>query len=104
MYPDISGQTILEVLGGGTLLAIAGYAGTTGFRKLRQDPADGETHGDVPGDPKEARDTWRMPPLNELPAPRLTLSSRIWMGVLRGYLIVAVCLVIAKVVQMTLLR
>jgi hypothetical protein len=45
-----------------------------------------------------------MPPLNELPAPRLTLSSRIWMGVLRGYLIVAVCLVIAKVVQMTLLR
>jgi hypothetical protein len=44
-----------------------------------------------------------MPPLDQLPAPKLTLSKRIWMGVLRGYLIVAVCLVIVKVVQMTLL-
>ncbi len=50
------------------------------------------------------RNTWRMPPLGELPAPQLTLSKRVWMGVLRGYLIVAVALVIVKVVQMTLLH
>ncbi|MDR8920249.1 hypothetical protein FEP54_04188 [Burkholderia multivorans] len=34
----------------------------------------------------------------------MTLATRIWMGVLRGYLVVAVGLVIVKVVQMTLLK
>jgi hypothetical protein len=45
-----------------------------------------------------------MPPLKELPVPVLTRSSRIWMGVLRGYLVVAVGLVIFKVVQMALMH
>ena len=45
-----------------------------------------------------------MPPLKDLPAPALTRSSRIWMGVLRGYLVVAVGLVIFKVVQMALMH
>ncbi|EGD01824.1 hypothetical protein B1M_24600, partial [Burkholderia sp. TJI49] len=34
----------------------------------------------------------------------MTLSTRIWMSVLRGYLVIAVGLVIVKVVQMTLLK
>lgn len=104
MYPDITGRTILEVLGGGTLLAVAGFAETVVLRKLRQEPAVGAAHDDGVAWPKEARDTWRMPPLNELPRPKLTLSNRVWMGVLRGYLVVAVALVIVKVVQMTLLQ
>jgi len=41
-----------------------------------------------------------MPPLDQLPPPNLTLTKRIWMGVLRGYLIVAVGLVVVKIVQM----
>jgi hypothetical protein len=41
-----------------------------------------------------------MPPLDQLPPPNLTLTNRIWMGVLRGYLIVAVGLVVVKIVQM----
>jgi hypothetical protein len=48
---------------------------------------------------KDPRDTWRMPPLAGLPPPNLTLSKRVWMGVLRGYLIVAVALVLVKVIQ-----
>jgi hypothetical protein len=32
----------------------------------------------------------------------MTLSRRIWMGALRGYLVVAVGLVIVKVVQLAL--
>jgi hypothetical protein len=43
-----------------------------------------------------------MPPIEELPAPNLTMSKRVWMGILRGYLLVAVGLVIVKVVQMML--
>ncbi|TCK36503.1 NRAMP (natural resistance-associated macrophage protein)-like metal ion transporter [Paraburkholderia sp. BL8N3] len=99
MYPDIEGKSILEVLAGGTLLAVAGYATTAGIRKLRGETADNE----VRTYPKFARDTWRMPPLGELPPPNLTLTKRVWMGVLRGYLLVAVALVIVKVVQMTFL-
>ncbi|WP_281273110.1 hypothetical protein [Trinickia fusca] len=43
-----------------------------------------------------------MPPLDLLPPPNLTLSNRIWMGVLRGYLLIAVALVVVKVVQSAL--
>ena len=98
MYPDITGETILETLAGGTLLAVVGYAATAGIRKLRRETADVDGHTY----PKGARDTWRMPPLDELPPPNLTLAKRVWMGVLRGYLLLAVALVIVKVVQMTL--
>ena len=45
-----------------------------------------------------------MPPLDELPPPNLTLSKRVWMGVLRGYLMLAVGLVVVKVVQMTFMK
>ena len=100
MYPDITGETILETLAGGTLLAVVGYAATAGIRKLRRETADVDGHTY----PKGARDTWRMPPLDELPPPNLTLAKRVWMGVLRGYLLLAVALVIVKVVQMTLLN
>ncbi|NML31454.1 NRAMP family divalent metal transporter [Paraburkholderia antibiotica] len=100
IYPDIAGSTIIEVLAGGTLLAVVGYAASLAIRKRR---------GDVPAEPpprysKDARNTWRMPPLDELPPPQLTLAKRIWMGVLRGYLLLAIGLVIVKVVQMALLK
>lgn len=110
MYPDITGEAIIEILAGGTLLAVVGYAATVTVRRLRLAPADAAasvasavSNNDQQFS-KEARNTWRMPPLEELPAPQLTLSKRVWMGVLRGYLIVAVALVVVKVVQMTLLH
>ncbi|MFL9910821.1 NRAMP family divalent metal transporter [Paraburkholderia sp. RL17-337-BIB-A] len=107
MYPDITGEAIIEVLAGGTLLAVVGYAATVTLRRLRPAPTNAgapavSTHEQPLS--KDARNTWRMPPLEELPTQQLTLSKRVWMGVLRGYLIVAVALVIVKVVQMTLLH
>ncbi|NYH27352.1 NRAMP family divalent metal transporter [Paraburkholderia bryophila] len=104
MYPDITGETIIEVLAGGTLMAAVGYAATLVVRKRRLDSANGMARETEPTYAKGARDTWRMPPLEDLPAPQLTMSKRVWMGVLRGYLIAAVALVIVKVVQMTLLH
>ena len=94
------------MLGGGTALAVVGYLAMVVFRKPGHDVSDG-----APGrtgqhylketrEARETRDTWRMPPLDQLPPPNLTLTKRIWMGVLRGYLIVAVGLVVVKVVQM----
>src|SRR5258708_19713442 len=40
VYPDITGETILEVLGGGTTLAVVGYPGMVIFRKRGHDAAD----------------------------------------------------------------
>ncbi|MDS0858197.1 divalent metal cation transporter [Burkholderia pseudomultivorans] len=96
MYPDISGEAILDVLVGGTVLAIAGYLATVLIRRNGRviEPAIDRTQ----------RDTWRMPPLDTLAPQNMTLSTRIWMAVLRGYLVIAVGLVIVKVVQMTLLK
>ncbi|WP_233807732.1 NRAMP family divalent metal transporter [Paraburkholderia sp. HP33-1] len=100
IYPDIAAETIIEVLAAGTLLAVVGYVATIGIRRLR-----GESAAEpAPVYAKDARNTWRMPPLDELPPPRLTLAKRVWMGALRGYLLLAIALVIVKVVQMALLK
>ncbi|AOK62513.1 NRAMP family divalent metal transporter [Burkholderia ubonensis] len=96
MYPDISGDAILDVLVGGTVFAIAGYLATVLIRRNKRVIE--------PGVDRSLRDTWRMPPLDTLEPQVMTLSTRIWMGVLRGYLVIAVGLVIVKVVQMMLLR
>jgi hypothetical protein len=46
------------------------------------------------------RDTWRMPPLAELPPRQLTTLNRVWLVVLRGYLIVATGLVLVRIIQL----
>ncbi|KVW90463.1 NRAMP family divalent metal transporter [Burkholderia cepacia] len=96
LYPDISGEAIVDVLVGGTVLAITGYIATVLIRRNKRviEPAIDRT----------LRDTWRMPPLDTLEPQNMTLATRIWMAVLRGYLVIAVGLVIVKVVQMTLLK
>ncbi|MFC5430720.1 Nramp family divalent metal transporter [Paraburkholderia denitrificans] len=103
VYPDISGAAIMKILVGGCGLAAAVYAAVELSRKSRGTTA---THDELALNKpalKELRNTWRMSPLEDLPAPQhLTLSTRVWMGVLRIYLVVAVGLVIVKVVQMAI--
>jgi hypothetical protein len=48
------------------------------------------------------RDTWRMPPLDSLPPMRLSLAAKTWMGTLRFYLVVAVCLVAFRIAMVAL--
>ncbi|MEM5423794.1 Nramp family divalent metal transporter [Paraburkholderia ferrariae] len=103
VYPDISGAAIIKILVGGCGLAAAVYAAVELSRKSRG--ANGTQDALPLNKPalKELRNTWRMAPLEDLPAPQhLTLSTRVWMGVLRTYLVVAVGLVIVKVVQMAI--
>ncbi|WP_396332329.1 NRAMP family divalent metal transporter [Burkholderia anthina] len=96
MYPDISGEAIVDVLVGGTVLAIVGYLATVLIRRHKRVVE--------PGVDRALRDTWRMPPLDTLEPQKMTVATRVWMAVLRGYLVIAVGLVIVKVVQMTLLK
>jgi NRAMP (natural resistance-associated macrophage protein)-like metal ion transporter len=102
MYPDITGKTIGAILVGGTVFAVAGCAVTALLRRGRA--TSGAITAGASTQGPQMRDTWRMPPLDELPAPQLTLSKRIWMAVLRGYLVIAVGLVIAKVVQVIMVH
>ncbi|MGF6732811.1 NRAMP (natural resistance-associated macrophage protein)-like metal ion transporter [Paraburkholderia youngii] len=100
VYPDISGAAIIKILAGGCGLATALYAAVELSRKLRGGTVGRDAAPVNKPALKELRNTWRMPPLEDLQAPQhLTLSTRVWMGVLRTYLVVAVGLVIVKVVQ-----
>ena len=46
------------------------------------------------------RENWRMPAMENLAPVRLSLSSRMWMLVLRGYLAIAAGLLIVKLVTL----
>lgn len=48
------------------------------------------------------RDSWRMPPLSLLPPANLSRSSRMWMAVLRTYLVIAGGLVLLRIVQLAM--
>jgi hypothetical protein len=98
VFPDISGETIVAILVGGMALFAAGFLGTQWLR--RGGPSRKEE--EAPAGEAAHRYHWRMPPLDELPPPVLTFSTRLWMGSMRGYLVIAVGLVVVKVVQMAM--
>jgi len=53
---------------------------------------------------RAARDQWRMPPLETLTRPVMATGRKIGMGALRGYLFVALVLVVIKLVEVALAR
>lgn len=86
------------ILGGGSAIGIAGFAALvlTGKAGLRRTTRNGPA---LQAHLRAMRMTWRMPPLQTLPPSRLSLGKRVWMGVMRAYLIGAALLVAVKVVQ-----
>jgi Mn2+/Fe2+ NRAMP family transporter len=97
LYPNISGTVILVILAGGSAVAMAAAFGV-GLAKYVAAPGvqSKGTELTVEAD----RYSWRMPPLNELPPARLSTVSRIWMIVLRAYLVVAAGLVLLRIIQL----
>jgi len=97
LFPDLSEQWIIGILVGGGLLALAVTAAVKLYEMLSHGRASSRfTHKP----PLFDRDTWRMPRLDRLPPARLSPLSRIWMLVLRGYLVVAAGLVLLRIVQL----
>jgi hypothetical protein len=97
LFPDIGDRQILGVLVGGSVLAAALALGVRAYERLKNRPAPM-----VVRYAPELRDEWRMSPLDTLPPARLTLLSRVWMLVLRGYLAIAAGLLLVKLVQLAL--
>jgi Mn2+/Fe2+ NRAMP family transporter len=94
LFPDISGAHIMAVLAGGSVLALLVTVGVRVFEPRRNGRPTGERLA------ASNRSTWRMPPLSELAPAQLTLLNRIWLIVLRGYLLIAAGLVLVRIGQL----
>jgi NRAMP (natural resistance-associated macrophage protein)-like metal ion transporter len=96
LFPEATNETvILSILAGGTAVAfvIALASGTFRASPKRSRRIKPHTY-----------DSWRMPPLSQLPPATLSTTSRIWMGVLRVYLVVAGGLVLLRIVSLAIAR
>jgi len=96
LFPDISGATILWILGIGCGLAIVFGVFFAITRRTRS-----RSMVAVPID-RTQRTGWRMPPLSQLTRPEMSPGRKIGLTVLRGYLLIAMLLVIVRVVQLAL--
>jgi NRAMP (natural resistance-associated macrophage protein)-like metal ion transporter len=91
LYPDLDGRTILGALIGGSVLTVVVWLVSSVWRR----------GGSVAVD-RVGKATWRMPPLTELPPPNMSRLEKVWMAVLRGYLVLAAGLVLFRIAQLAL--
>jgi Mn2+/Fe2+ NRAMP family transporter len=95
LYPEMSAAAILDILAGGAAVAAAlsGIAWAVGRR------CGGEAGPPVD---RALRPVWRMPPLDLLPPARLSVMGRMWMIVLRLYLVAAAGLVLVRIAELVI--
>jgi ABC-type uncharacterized transport system permease subunit len=97
LFPDASNeQVILGILVGGSAVALIIALVTV---VLSKDGGNGKPIQDAAAT-TVSRNTWRMPPLEQLPPAKLSLAAKTWMGILRLYLVVAGGLVLVRIVQL----
>ncbi len=93
LFPNISSGAIVTILLGG---AVAGLV--VGVFLTLRGRSRKAARLTVPVE-WEDRQTWRMPALNRLARPPVSLQRKIGLVTLRGYLLVAFALVVVKVVE-----
>ncbi|MDG0853035.1 Nramp family divalent metal transporter [Roseateles puraquae] len=99
IFPDIGENQIVAILvGGGVLATLIGLA-TLAMRAYRAAVRPRSQHHGREFNPRQM-EQWRMPPLHLLEPAQLTSSTRLWMGVLRLYLVLAVAMVAVRVLQL----
>jgi len=91
VFPGIGKGAIAAILLAGGALAVA--AAVAAGRDRRR--------GQAPGLDRRGREEWRMPPLHRLRPILLTPLTRLWLVVLRGYLLVAAGLVLVRIAWLT---
>jgi Mn2+/Fe2+ NRAMP family transporter len=97
IFPAITGTQIVVIM----VACAAGAVAAGGWLPVRgrRAGADGVQRGVAGADGAVAdRMTWRMPPLAELPTPKITGARRVGLIGLRGYLAIALIMVVVKVV------
>ena len=97
LFPAITGSQIIWILAVGTISTLLSVIAVKGYERIKgTPPATRFTYSKI------LQETWRMPPLHELPPAKISLLSRIWMIVLRGYLVVAAGMLIFKMVMLAI--
>ena len=93
LFPDQTNETvIIGILVGGSVLGLLA-AILSGILKA------GPT---VDRMTRVSRDLWRMPALDTLPKAEMTRATKLWMLVLRGYLVLAGGLVLVRIAMLAL--
>ncbi|MGA8135937.1 Nramp family divalent metal transporter [Pseudomonas gingeri] len=100
-FPDMSGETITDILIGGGVVGLV-IAIAVNVLHARKAVDEASLTDKTTTFTQEMMNSWRMPPLGQLKPMILSQRNRIWMGVLRGYLVVAMGMVIFKVVQLAM--
>jgi hypothetical protein len=80
-----------------SLILVAGFAAMA-IHAVRNRPR--AAAAEVADIPKDRRNTWTMPPLALLERPAWSPGRKTGMLVLRGYLVIAVLLLVIKTVQL----
>ena len=97
LFPSVSERIILTILVSGVVLAAA----LVMLIKFLSPALDQErAQQGVSTQLERERQTWRMPPLDQLPPGRLTVLERMWLSLLRAYLVVAGGLVLVRIIML----
>jgi hypothetical protein len=101
LFPDATtDKVILGILvGGGAAATIVALVIMAWSRNGERAAANS---GDAAQTALADRNTWRMPPLASLPPMKLSLAAKTWMGALRLYLVIAVCLVAFRIAMLAI--
>ncbi len=91
LFPDLSATAMLWILGGGSALALIGWIALRLISGGKGDPID--RHGKA---------DWRMPPLDALTPAIMGRGEKLWLGILRLYLVIAGGLVLFRIVHLAL--
>lgn len=100
-FPDMSGQTITDILIGGSILGLV-IAIAVNVLHARAEVDEEALPAKAVTLTRQMMYAWRMPPLAQLKPAVLSQRNRIWMGILRTYLLLAMGMVIYKVIQLAL--
>lgn len=102
LFPSLTGGQLTALVAGAAGAGLVGTAAVTRWRARQAGlPDDPEEELDTGVVLEAERLTWRMPPLSELPRPRWSPGRRLGMLALRGYLVIAVGLVVVKIVELS---
>ena len=89
VFPDLGAGAMLAILGGGAAVAVIGWGV---LRLVSPSPAAAID--------RRGREDWRMPPLGTLPPLTMTRGERLWLGILRLYLVGAGGLVLLRILHL----
>jgi Mn2+/Fe2+ NRAMP family transporter len=97
LFSDLDTTRVALALGG-VLVVMLVVTGVLGVWQRRRQGTDREALAWAAVD----RASWHMPPLDSLPKPVWSLTRKVGMLTMRGYLVLAVILMVVKVIQLAL--